>query len=437
VHASRWSPGARLAFRFSFVYFSLYACATQIAGGLFRFPGVSFPGFGLMWPARNITSWLAVRLFGIASPLASTGNSADTNFFWVQTSWLFVTAVIVALIWSLLDRRAERVALLKWFRLFLRLALAAQMFDYGLAKVIPTQFPPPSLTTLVQPVGNLSLTGMLWTAIGASTGYQLFTGWAEVLAGALLLVPLTAMAGALICLADMIQVFVLNMTFDIGLKLISFHLIMMTLVWLAPELSRLGRFLFLNQPVEPSNQPPLFGSPRANRTLLGVQVALGIYLVVAYTAISAGYWYGEGGAGSPKSPFFGIWDVKQLTIDDDVRPPVLNDYDRRWRRVIFDAPDVVVFQRTDDSFARYSASFDTQTDVLSLRKPGSRTWRTDFVIGHRSPDRMVFDGRMDQFKVHAELQRVEFDTFRLLNSTFRWVRPPDPPSNLEPQNPEH
>jgi len=33
---------------------------------------------------------------------------------------------------------------------------------------------------------------------------------------------------------------------------------------------------------------------------------------------------------------------------------------------------------------------------------------------------------MDNHKIHVLLTLVEFDSFRLLNSGFRWIRPPDP-----------
>ena len=135
------------------------------------------------------------------------------------TSLVVVIGIAVTAIWSVVDYgRPNYVTLHKWFRLFLRFALAAQMFYYGMAKVIPTQFPRPSLVTLVEPVGNLSVTDLLWTSIGASVGYQMFTGWAEMLAGVLLVIPQTTTLGALICLADMTQVFVINMTYDFGLK---------------------------------------------------------------------------------------------------------------------------------------------------------------------------------------------------------------------------
>ena len=177
----RWSLATRVAFRFCFVYFALYSLATQIVGGLLLVPGFSFPAWARSGRCAQITSWFATHLFGVTAPLVYTGNSGDTISIWVQTFWL-------------LRRRGDRhgrlvgarppartyVTLHKWFRLFVRLALAAQMFYYGMAKIIPTQFPAPSLVTLVEPVGNLSLTDLLWTFIGASPPYQIFTGVAEV-----------------------------------------------------------------------------------------------------------------------------------------------------------------------------------------------------------------------------------------------------------------
>jgi len=56
----------------------------------------------------------------------------------------------------------------------------------------------------------------------------------------------------------------------------------------------------------------------------------------------------------------------------------------------------------------------------------SATWRATFAVQRAARDRLVLDGEMDGHHVRARLTLVELDTFRLLNSTFRWVRPPDP-----------
>jgi hypothetical protein len=304
--------------------------------------------------------------------------------------------------------------------------MAAQMFYYGMAKIIPTQFPPPSLVTLVEAVGNLSLSDLLWTWVGASTPYQMFTGGAEMAAGVLLLFPRTTTLGALIGFADMLQVFVLNMTYDFGLKQISFHYLLMFAFLLAPDARRLGNVFLFNRTAEPSADPPLFATARANRRALVAQVVFGLYLIGMFTWIATRSYYAAGGPGEPRSPLYGIWNIEELSVDGDARPAVLNDYDRRWRRAIFDTPNVMVFQRTDDSFAHYEAAIDTDSRAIALTKRGGGNWRASFTYDRPTADRLVLAGTMDGYKLRLRLRLLDFDTFRLLNSRFRWVRPPDP-----------
>jgi hypothetical protein len=425
--AAKRSVWRQLAFRFGVVYLALYSAATQILGGMLVLPGAALPALGTVWPMRDITLALAERMFGLSPPLLYTGNSGDTAFHWVQLAWLLVVALAAAAVWMTLDRgRRDYAALRVWFRVFLRFALAAQMFYYGMAKIVPTQFPPPALVTLIEPVGHASLSDLLWTFIGASLPYQVFTGVAELLAGLLLLTPQTTALGALIGIADMLQVFVLNMTYDFGLKQISFHLLVMFAWLLAPEFHRLANVLVLNRAASPSSEQPLFATARANRIALVAQVVFGAYLVVMFTSLSMRYYYAAGGPGGEKSPLYGIWNVEQLSVNDEVRPAVMNDYDRRWRRVIFDAPNVVVFQRTDDSLAHYGVSIGSDGRSLALTKRNSRTWSARFTVDRPAREKLVLVGDMDNDRIRLQLQLVELDTFRLLRSTFRWIRPPDP-----------
>ena len=175
-----WGRVTLETFRFCFVYFGLFALATQVTGSLL--PVLSFRGFGPLWPMREITLWVAGQVFGIGptSDSIDPGQGGETIYYWIQAFWLFVVAVAVTGVWSLLDRgRRNFTALHQWFRVFIRLGLAAQMLEYGMTKIIPTQFAAPSLTTLVTPVGDLSLNNLLWASIGAAPGYQIFTGYRD------------------------------------------------------------------------------------------------------------------------------------------------------------------------------------------------------------------------------------------------------------------
>ena len=273
-----------------------------------------------MWPMVEITQWLAPHFFGVTSPLVFGRYSGETLFFWIQTSWILGAAILGTITWSVLDRQRENYAALhKWFRLFVRLALAASMFEYGMTKVIPVQFARPTLNTLVTPAGNLSLSNILWTSIGAAPLYEIFTGCAEMLGGILLLAPRTTTLGALLCLADMTQVFVLNMTYDIGVKQISFHLIALALFLLAPEFRRLADFfVFPDRQVAPSAHLQLFTTARWNRIALIAQLSLGVYLIAMQTAANWTFWYA---AGDRQPEITVIWYLERPAAFDRRRDP--------------------------------------------------------------------------------------------------------------------
>ncbi|MFZ1006963.1 MAG: hypothetical protein WAN65_09010, partial [Candidatus Sulfotelmatobacter sp.] len=194
----RWSPALRIAFRFWLVYLGLYCLATQIITSLFTpTEGAVFPDLATRWPLRPVIFWTAAHIFHVNAPLSffwgGNSGSGDCMFGWVMTFCLLMIATAATVVWSLLDRSRENyVGLHKWFRLFVRFALAGQMIGYGLFKVIPIQMPYPSLSRLLQPFGTFSPMGVIWTSMGSAPAYEIFTGCAELTGGLLLIVPRTA-----------------------------------------------------------------------------------------------------------------------------------------------------------------------------------------------------------------------------------------------------
>ena len=414
----------RVLLRFAVVYLTLFCAATQISGSVTANPWFTFRGLGRLWPLREVTHWIGRTVFGIDVRLDDV-SGGETLFFWVQWFSIVTASVVVTVLWTLFDRRREEGSWSPIWRVAVRVLLAGSLIEYGMTKVIPTQFPAPPLTALVTPVGEMTLSALLWTTIGSSPAYQIFSGVLEVLAGALVLIPRTVTLGALLAVVALTQVLALNMAFDIGVKLVTMHLVALAVILLAPAARNLARAFGLVEAGSRMNPNAPAIRLKADSTMALLTIALGVYLIGVQAWINWSFWQ-VGGGGRPQSVLYGVWSVEQLSVDGEARPAELNDYDRRWRRVIFDEPDVLVIQRTDDSFARYGASIDPSSGSIALRKGDGRTWASRLTYDRSGDDRITLTGEIDGHRIEASLQRVDSSAFPLLNSGFRWVRPHDP-----------
>jgi hypothetical protein len=284
-------------------------------------------------------------------------------------------------------------------------------------KAVPLQMPFPFLTRLVEPYGNFSPMGNLWAFIGASPPYETFVGCAELLGGLLLILPSTTMLGSLVALADMTQVFALNMTYDVPVKLLSFHLLLMALFLLAPDLRRLCGFFVLNRPTKPSALDEIFRSGRRKRMALGAQILLGLWIigVNGYNARNA--WKSFGGA-RPKSPLYGIWNVTKISTDGSSAAP---DY-YHWRRLIFDFPTNMAIQQMDDSIAYYGATINPAANAVAIFGNAASKSRGRFTFQRPSANEMTLVGDMDGQRLHIQLQLLDRNKFLLINRGFHWIQ---------------
>ena len=144
------------------------------------------------------------------------------------------------------------------------------------------------------------------------------------------------------------------------------------------------------------------------------------FLIVLIAFSASMFTWSRFGAGAPKSPLYGIWNVDQMTIDGELRPPLVTD-GSRWRRVIMQAPTAVVFQRMNDTFDRFTAEFAEDNKTLKVTSVDRKTSST--LTYRRSPaERLVLDGTLDGRLVHLELTQVDLNTFLLNSRGFHWIQ---------------
>jgi len=414
----RWNLATRIGFRFAFIYLALYTL-TFPAGGFIPYTDFLAEWSFRVWAA--IVPWVSSHLLNLSHPVQLTpSGSSDQLCDWVQLLCIFILSIIGTIVWSCFDRKRENYAQLhKWFRLWIRFALASTMIRYGATKAIPNQMKM-SFYRLLEPFGNATPPGMLWAFMGASKGYEIFTGCVEIISGILLIIPWTASLGAFVAVAAMVQVFTLDMFFSVPAKILSFHAMLLAAFLIAPYIPRLIRMLVLNRKTEPFVTSPLFHKKWLNWTTIVLQVALGLYLVFFNLDFNLTIYKLYGG-GAPKPPLYGIWQVDEFKLDGETHPLLLTD-SVRWRRVMFENPNDIVLQRMDDKLLDFSLQLDTQKKTMTLGKRNDENWKAQLNFDHPASNRLVLQGEFDGHQIQAQLTQNDPSQIPLINGHFHWIQ---------------
>jgi uncharacterized membrane protein YphA (DoxX/SURF4 family) len=407
----------RIMFRFVFVYLVLY----NLPSPLNMIPNVEFVDrlYTNFW--NPIVTWVGAHVLHLSYPITVLPNgSGDTTWNYVQVFCFFSLAVLAAVVWSVLDRkRKSYTRLYDWLRVYVSLVLGVSMIAYGSFKVIQSQFLPPSLDRLLQPFGDASPMGLLWTFMGASRSYNIFTGLGEMLGGVLLFFRRTTLLGALVSIAVMSQIVMLNFSYDVPVKLYSSHLLAMAFFLAARDVRRLANVMVLNRGAQPAEAAPLF----QRRWLSRSAVVLRTVFLIAYVGFAL---YGsqtarkEYGDLAERSPLRGIWEVEEFQVDGKA-VPLLSTEAVRWRRVIFDYPGMLSVQQMSDSRIRYTLALDTEKKTLDLGKRDNPDWKAALTYEQPEAAVITLTGQLDDQQIVARLRRTDESRFLLKTRGFHWI----------------
>jgi len=247
--APMWPKFGCVLFRFAFTYLLIYAFGSG-NGTLWDLIPFGVGGWlsghvAMLWfkPAELVAKSI-FHLTGVAAHFHDTG-SGDTAINWIAVGLMLLTALFVAIVWSIFDRnRREYRTLAAWLRFLLRLTLVFTLLGYGLNKVFPLQMPPPTLAVLNEPLGQSSPMTLLWTMLGLNPFYESVCGIAEMSAGILLLFRRTALAGGLLAGFVLCNVLLYNLFFDVPVKLYAAHLVLFSIAVVVPDTRALLDFFW-------------------------------------------------------------------------------------------------------------------------------------------------------------------------------------------------
>lgn len=438
-----WRSSRRIAFRFVFCYLALY-CLYIFAGDqqFFRylFSGRFADSFiDPFW--HHVVPWAGKHVLHLSTDITIFSNgSGDTTYDYVLILCELFVAAVATVVWSLLDRKRPNYRVLhEWLRFVVRLALAMQMFFYGMDKLIPVQFGSLTLARLSQRVGNLSPASMLWTFMAASKPYTIFSGFAEVLAGVLLLVPQLTTLGALITMGVMANVFALDMSYDVPVKLGSLHCLLMAMFLVAPEAHRLINVFILNRPAAPRVSVPLSNRRWINQGALILSALVAIVCLPMLAHFSLQRYARQNPPPTERSPLYGVWLVDEFSVSSNAAGnPVPGSSDRafltpklaadmnvapgqdHWTEMIFEMPASAVVLLGNGTLDYVTLSLDPGKQTAAIGDNGDPAWKCDFVY-QRTGSQMGFQGSINGIPVTLKLHRLDDSKMRLTTRGFHWI----------------
>ena len=359
-----------------------------------------------------INGWTAEYLLGLEGVVRNAPNgSGDTLYNWVHEVTLLGLAVVVGSILTAAWRseRGKR-RWYAWLLVLVTVYIASCMLLYGFAKVFPRQFGQPSLLSLYENYGQSSPMRLLWTFMSYSRPYTFFTGILEVAAGILLIPRYTRTLGALLTLGIMANVLMLNLSYDVPVKIFSAQLVMLTLFLIYADRKRLLQFL-RNHPVAPRTFPALTNSERANRIL-----SRGKYVLLVVICGLTIFTNTRSLPGHERSPLYGIYNVKSMT---EQRPDESSSRPR-WQRLIFEVPEMMVVGMPDGSNRSFRCTIDAAKRSLIVHRrdePDAIYMNLNY---RKTEDGLLLTGTSYTRDVRIETEPVDLMSFGI-NRGFNWV----------------
>lgn len=403
-YRENWSSGSKIIFRSFFLYFGLYI--------LFMFLGSSlFAGFFKWVGSAILKSEGRLEYF-------PTG-SGDTTMAYISLCVQSVLAVVGTIVWTILDRkRASYNKSFYWFLVVVRVFLIFFLISYGFAKIYKTQFPAPSLNRLLQPIGEMSPMGLAWTYMGHSEGFNLIVGLFEALGGFLLIPRRTQTLGALIAAGVMFQILLMNLFFDIPVKIFSFHLLLLALFILSTDIQRIVRLFVQNKDTTAYTYYNPINDKLYHKIIFYFKLSAAVILVLfmgyqGYTRERGAY-----GDKREKPSLYGIWEVKTFIINEEEHPPLLTDT-LRWRYLVIDYKDRASLTKMDGSRKYLNFRLAGHGKKLSLFE-GERNQEENFLIT-TSDTSMTLDGHLYGDKLRIEFTKKDLSKMSLTNRAFHWV----------------
>lgn len=287
--------------------------------------------------------------------------SSDTISLNILLGLLLIISFLIVLVLQFLNARSERI--IPVFKLLSAYYIAAVFLKYGFDKVFKRQFYLPEPNILYSNFGSLTKDTLFWSTMGTSHLYSVATGIIEVITGILILIKRTRIIGFFLAMAVSINILLINIGFDISVKLFSSFLLMVVFLNLYPVLKTTYAFFIQHRVVQLPT--PLQHTMPVNKWVHAFLCA-GIVGLIVFPYLSTGVLNDDNAA----RPFLhGAYQVEQFTLNNDT----LNKCDFPYKRLFIHRNSYIIFQKDNETMVDYFFEMNAVGKQMDIRDYNGNT----------------------------------------------------------------
>ncbi len=407
----------KFSLRFLFLYFLFYIYPYGFEY-IYEFNPDAFS----FW--EGITIWFGETFIGWDVYENMLNKGFDSKYDFSRFLLIAVQSLLFSVLWMYLDFKFKLkydFTLRKFLRTILRYHVGFTLIMYGLAKVFMTQFGNMDIEKLEVPIGNSSGMGFLWTFMSYSKFYTMITGWVEVIGGIFLLFRRTTFIGSFILFIVMINVVIIDIGFDVSVKMFAIHLLLMVIVLLSKHLKRMYNF-FMNYEVPTASirEESLFPKTQIKKGMSYVKVLLLICFSIScyfFTNRALGF-YPENTTPS----LTGFYEVENQKVNDE---SISLSKGKEWKSFLINGTSwqlgFMNLKKGDNENYRYSFKADTIKRTIDFYAEGDSLNPYKFTYNKISGEELVLKGMFEGDTLWLKTRVKKLEDYRLMNQ-IKWVR---------------
>lgn len=256
----------------------------------------------------------------------------------------------------------------------------------------------------------------LWNFMGYSRSYSIFTGLGELAGGLLLLSRRTTVLGCVISIGVMLNVVMLNFSYDVCVKLLSSHLLLFLFILLAPNMALIYRF-FLRNDFFRTTSPELNLSKKWMRPGLLACKSV-VILTLSGLALAYGLQNYEKNL-RPQHDLAATYKTQTFVLNGDTLPPLATD-PVRWDKMIIENKYVNLTTMAR-SRKFYKLEADTTQKTLSLTDFRDTTQEYVLTYAYQPENGFSLSGIIQSDTIDATFRQFRAEEYPLVSDRFHWI----------------